>query len=200
VSCFSFELRLYLMSSPVDPRGSGLRRTSTKSKHMKPITKLGAALIAGAILTLTPVCPAQGAGASREWEYGILSVDIPGFEVPCLNETLRIVADWPVRWHQVWTPSGGYSYRFQFTPSTPANGGYYILIGETTGKIYYSQTGMPANEAFHLGPGEVYSFRSHERYVAEDGERLTIDWHFQFTADANGEVVVDMAVFKCRVR
>jgi hypothetical protein len=134
------------------------------------------------------------------WQYDILSVDIPGFQTPCLDETLRIVADWQIRWREVSTPSGGYYYTFQYTPSTPVGGGYYVLIGETTGTIYYSQNGMPAHELIHVGPGEIYRFRSHERYVAEDGTHLTIDWHFVFTVNANGEVSVDLEHNGCRVQ
>ncbi|MBE7499981.1 MAG: hypothetical protein HS113_06655 [Verrucomicrobiales bacterium] len=143
---------------------------------------------------------APGKAQVTPWQYDILSVDTPGFQTPCLDETLRIVADWPIRWREVNTPSGGYHYTFQFTPATPSGGGYYYLEGEDSGTIYHSQNGMPAHEMIHVGPGEIYRFRSHERYVAEDGTRLTIDWHFQFTVNANGDVVVDIALFDCRVQ
>jgi hypothetical protein len=50
---------------------------------------------------------------------------------------------------------------------------------------------MPAHEIIHAGPGEGYRFRSHERYVSDDGVHLTIDWHFIITINANGELVLE---------
>ena len=164
---------------------------------MKNITKIGAALVAALAAASTIAWSGPGGGAITQWDTGVIPVDVSGFEVPCVAEPLRILGNWPYKRHEVWTPSGGHGYKFQFTPITP-NGGSYVLIGETTGKVYRAQNGMPANEVFRLGPGEIYSFRSHERYVADDGDTLIIDWHVRLTTNPNGVLTVDQFKFTCR--
>jgi hypothetical protein len=166
---------------------------------MKRITSLSVALI-GAILLTTDQSADPGGGVGTGWEYGNLVVDIPGLVVPCLEETLRVVADWPIRSREIWTPSGGYHFAFQYPPATPSNGGHYLLIGESTGRIYYSQNGMPAHDTIHLGPGEVYRWRSHERYVSNDGIRLMLDQHIIYTVNANGELVTEVQIQDCKVQ
>jgi hypothetical protein len=167
---------------------------------MKRITLSGTLLLSATLLTGGLVWADVDKAEVTPWQYDILSVDIPGFEPPCLDESLRIVADWQVRWREVRTPSGGDYYTFQYTPSTPAGGGHYVLIGESSGTVYHSQNGMPAHEMIHVGPGEQYHFRSHERYVSEDGTRLTIDWHIVFIVNAKGQVSVDFQLLNCRVQ
>jgi hypothetical protein len=201
VSRFSSELRLSLMSSPVDPRGSGLRRTSTKSKHMKPITKLSAALLAAVMLTANLTSAGPTDRATIEWERGTVGLVEGGFAVPCLNETLLIVLELPYMIHRVVTPQGGYRSLFKLLPGAPGQEGYIVLIGEDSGTVYYSQSGTPAfHEVIHLEPGVVWRGRSHERYVSDDGQRLTIDWHVRFTINANGELVVDYELLDCRIK
>lgn len=75
-----------------------------------------------------------------------------------------------------------------------------MLIGETSGRVYYSQNGMPARDTIHVGPGEVYRWRSHERYVSEDGLRLTLDALFIYTVNGNGQLVTDVQILDCRVQ
>ncbi|MBE7499979.1 MAG: hypothetical protein HS113_06645 [Verrucomicrobiales bacterium] len=75
-----------------------------------------------------------------------------------------------------------------------------MLIGETSGCVYRSQNGMPARDTIHLGPGDVYRWRSHERCVSEDGLRLMLDALFIFTVNGNGQLVTDVQIIECRVQ
>jgi hypothetical protein len=120
--------------------------------------------------------------------------------VPCLDETLLVIFQLPYMMHEVWTPNGGYHSRFKYVPVTPSQGGWILLIGETTGRVFHSQNGTTFNAIFHLGPGEIYRDRSNERYLSEDGTRLTINWHTWFTVNANGELIADLELLDCRTR
>lgn len=46
----------------------------------------------------------------------------------------------------------------------------------------------------------MYRWRSHERYVSEDGSRLTLDALFIYTVNGNGQLVTDVQIIDCRVQ
>lgn len=108
--------------------------------------------------------------------------------IACLGEDVRFFGLVPVQWHQVWSPSGNYSYHIQFRPVTPNTP---VFTGETaSGKIYLYKNGGPINDTFQSGPGEVRTFISNETYVAANGDRIIGGFTLHYTFNANGVLTV----------
>jgi hypothetical protein len=109
--------------------------------------------------------------------------------IDCLGENVRAFGEVPFQYHEVTSTSGNFSYHLQVRPATP-NGPPFFIQGQTSGKLFRYKNGLPANESFHLGPGEVFTFVTVETYVAEDGDRLVGKHHSHVTVNANGELTV----------
>lgn len=128
--------------------------------------------------------------ASSSWTRGSLFLDFTFGDVnTCVGEELHGLGEVPYQWHEVLTNNGQYSYFFQFRPVTPW-GPQYSLTGVTTGRVWWYKKGLPFNESFHLGRGEVYRWKAHETYESEDGERLFFERVWHLTVNANGQLVV----------
>lgn len=167
---------------------------------MKSIVMLGAAVVAAVALVNNSLIAEPGKGAYLEWERGVFGSS-HDFYVPCLDETFLVEFELPFMTRIIQTPNGGWMALFKYLPNTPRSSGYITLTGLESGKIFRAPNGAPAlSDTWHIGPGEIYTLRSHERYVADDGTRLTIDWHFRFVMNANGEVVMNVELFECRVQ
>jgi hypothetical protein len=108
----------------------------------------------------------------------------------CVGEALHGYGEVPYQMHEVLNGHGGYSYFIQFRPQTP-KGPRYSLTGVTSGTVWWYKNGLPYNEAFHLGPGQVYRWKAHETYDSDDGSRLFFERVLHLTVNANGELVVD---------
>ena len=166
---------------------------------MKSITKLGAALLAAVTLAVIPTRSAPGNGANIQWERGSFYVDNPGLFIPCLGEDVRFFGEVPYKRHTVTSASENTSYHFQLVPMTP-NQPPFTGVGNVSGTVWHYQNGLPINESFHLGPGEVLNVQVRESYYADNGDRLTSNVRIHFTTNANGELVVsrEFLEFTCR--
>jgi len=133
-----------------------------------------------------PVAPTVR--AAQHWERSSFFVDDVSF-IDCLGENVRAFGEVLFQYHEVITSSGNFSYHFQIRPTTP-NGTPFFIQGQTSGKLFQYKNGLPGNESFHLGPGEVATFVIVETYVAEDGDRVVGKVRFHVTANANGELTV----------
>jgi hypothetical protein len=136
--------------------------------------------------------------AAQSWERSSFLVDNVLF-IDCLGENVRAFGEVLFQYHEVTTSSGNFSYHFQLRPATP-NGPAFFIQGQTSGKLFRYKNGLPANESFHLGPGEVFTFVTLETYVAEDGDRLVGSLRVHLTVNANGELTVSRLEdesFKC---
>ena len=126
--------------------------------------------------------------AAQSWERSSFFVDNVVF-IECLGENVRAFGEVLFQYHEVTTSSGNFSYHFQFRPATPNTPPFFVQ-GLTSGKLFRYKNGLPANESFHLGPGEVFTFVTLEMYVAEDGDRLVGSFRVHLTVNANGELTV----------
>jgi hypothetical protein len=138
------------------------------------------------------------ASAAQSWERSSFFVDNVFF-VDCLGENVRAFGEVPFQYHEVTSSSGNFSYHFQLRPFTP-NSPPFLIQGQTTGKLFRAKHGIPGNESFHLGPGEVFTFVINETYVAEDGDRLVGKLNLHLTVNANGELTVsrlEMGPLEC---
>lgn len=132
------------------------------------------------------VFPAES--AAQLWERSSFLVDDVIF-IDCLDENVRAFGEVLFQYHEVTTSSGNFSYHFQLRPATP-NGPAFFIQGQTSGKLFRYKNGLPGNEVFHLGPGEVQSFVIVETYVADDGDRVVGKVRLHLTRNANGELTV----------
>jgi hypothetical protein len=128
------------------------------------------------------------ASATQSWERSSFFVDQVVF-IDCLGENVRAFGEVQFQYHEVTTSSGNFSYHFQLRPATPNQTPFFIQ-GLSSGKLFRYKFGLPGNESFHLGPGEVASFVIVETYVAEDGDRVVGKVRFHVTVNANGELTV----------
>ena len=128
------------------------------------------------------------ASATQSWERASFFVDQVVF-IDCLGENVRAFGEVQFQYHEVTTSAGNFSYHFQLRPATP-NVPAFFIQGQTSGKLFRYKNGLPGNESFHLGPGEVSSFVTVETYVAEDGDRVVGKVRFHVTINANGELTV----------
>jgi hypothetical protein len=126
--------------------------------------------------------------AAQSWERSSFFVDQVLF-IDCLGENVRAFGEVLFQYHEVTSSSGNFSYHLQFRPATPNTPPFFIQ-GQTSGKLFRYKNGLPANESFHLGPGEVYTFGTVETFVAEDGDRLVGKVNIHVTINANGELTV----------
>jgi hypothetical protein len=126
--------------------------------------------------------------AAQTWERSSFFVDDVLF-VDCLGENARVFGEVPFQYHEVTSSSGNFSYHFQLRPVTP-NSPPFVVQGQTSGKLFRAKHGIPGNESFHLGPGEVFTFVINEAYIAEDGDRLVGKLNLHTTVNANGELTV----------
>jgi hypothetical protein len=126
--------------------------------------------------------------AAQSWERSSFFVDDVVF-IDCLGENARAFGEVRFQYHEVATSSGNFSYHLQLRPATP-NGPPFFIQGQASGKLFRYKNGLPANESFHLGAGEVITFVTTEVYVAEDGDRLVGKHHSHVTVNANGELTV----------
>jgi len=131
---------------------------------------------------------ASTAGAAQTWERSSFFVDNVVF-IDCLGENVRAFGEVLFQYHEVTTSSGNFSYHFQFRPTTPNRTPFFIQ-GETSGKLFRAKNGIPGNESYHLGPGEVVTFGIVETFVAEDGDRVVGKVNLHLTVNANGELTV----------
>jgi len=141
-----------------------------------------------------PIAPDQALlpafQATSNWTRASFFFDFPGLFVACRGENMHFYGEVPYQWHEVGTASGGYNFFFQLSPATPVSPPYYG-VGETSGKVYLYKHGGPGNESFHLAAGEVHTYLDREVYVAENGDRLTVDRTFHTTTNANGQLTVN---------
>lgn len=128
------------------------------------------------------------ASASQGWERSSFLVDDVAF-IPCLGENVRVFGEVQFQYHEVTTSSENFSYHFQLRPATPNQPPFFIQV-LSSGQLFRYKYGLPANESFHLGAGEVTSFVTVETYVAEDGDRVVGKVRFHVTVNANGELTV----------
>jgi hypothetical protein len=128
------------------------------------------------------------ASAAQNWERSSFFVDNVSF-IDCLGENVRAFGEVQFQYHEVTTSSGNFSYHFQLRPATP-NGPAFFIQGLTSGKLFRYKNGLPGNESFHLGPGEVFTFVIVETFVAEDGDRVIGKVNQHLTVNANGELTV----------
>jgi hypothetical protein len=154
---------------------------------------LGAVFLVGGCQDSAPtearsVIVAPAASATQGWERSSFFVD-DVVSIDCLGEDARAVGEVLFQYHEVVTSSGNLSYHFQLRPTTP-NGPVFFIQGLTSGKLFRYKNGLPGNESFHLGPGEVASFVIVEMFVAEDGDRVVGKVRFHVTVNANGELTV----------
>jgi hypothetical protein len=126
--------------------------------------------------------------SAQSWERSSFFVDNVLF-IDCLGENVRAFGEVLFQYHEVTASSGNFSYHFQLRPATP-NAPPFFIQGQTSGKLFQLKNGLPGNESFHLGPGEVYSFGIVETYVAEDGDRVVGKLHLHLTVNANGDLTV----------
>ena len=168
---------------------------------------LGTAILGGgcqdAVPTEAPSVKAVSptASAAQSWERSSFFVDQVVF-IDCLGENVRAFGEVQFQYHEVTTSAGNFSYHFQLRPATP-NGPAFFIQGQTSGKLFRYKNGLPGNESFHLGPGEVSSFVTVETYVAEDGDRVVGKVRFHVTVNANGELTVSRdedESFRCMER
>ena len=136
--------------------------------------------------------------AAQGWERSSFVVENVLF-IDCLGENVRVFGEVVFQYHEVTSGAANYSYHFQLRPATP-NAPPFFIQGQTSGKLFRYKNGLPANESFHLGPGEVSSFVTVETYVAEDGDRVVGKLHLHLTVNANGALTVtrvEEESFKC---
>jgi hypothetical protein len=143
-----------------------------------------------------PVAPdaevAPSLAASSAWTESSFVLDfvyLNGVNT-CVGEPWHGYGEVPYKMHEVSNGAGGYSYFYQFLPTTPW-GPQYSLTGVWSGTVWWYQNGLPYNESFHVGLGEVYRLKWVEMYQSDDGQRLYNDGWLQLTTNANGELVVD---------
>ena len=164
---------------------------------------LGTAFLAGGCQDSAPtearaVKVVPTVSAAQSWERSSFLVDNVVF-IDCLGENVRAFGEVLFQYHEVTTSSGNFSYHFQLRPATP-NGPPFFIQGQTSGKLFRYKNGLPGNESFHLGPGEVFTFVIVEMYVAEDGDRLVGKVNIHTTVNANGELTVSRSEdesFRC---
>ncbi len=156
---------------------------------MKMLAKLSTALVAALALASTLAWSGPGNGAVTQWERDSFQVDNPGLFIPCLGEEVRFFGEVPYKRHTVTSASGNTSYHFQLTPVTP-NQPPFTGVGNVSGTVWHYQNGLPINESFHLGPGEVLNVQVRESYYTDNGDRLTSNIRIHFTTNAGGELVV----------
>jgi len=155
---------------------------------MKNIAKLSAAWIAAVAAASTIAWSGPGGGANQQWEHDSYYVDVNLF-IPCLGEEVHFFGEVPYKRHTVVSASGNTSHHFQLLPVTP-KGPPFTGVGVDSGTVWHYQNGLPINESFHLGQGEVLNVQVRENYFSEDGDRLTSIVRIHFTTNANGELVV----------
>jgi len=179
----------------------------TASTRVVWLLMLGTATLAGGcqdpVATEAPSVKAVSptASAAQSWERSSFFVDQVVF-IDCLGENVRAFGEVQFQYHEVTTSAGNFSYHFQLRPATP-NGPAFFIQGQTSGKLFRYKNGLPGNESFHLGPGEVSSFVTVETYVAEDGDRVVGKVRFHVTVNANGELTVSRdedESFRCMER
>jgi hypothetical protein len=157
---------------------------------MKKIAKLSTAFVAALAAASTLAWSGPGDGADTQWERASFYVDGFSAPVPCLGENV-VFSGWvPYRRHEVTTPSGNTSYKYQLLPQTP-NIVPFIGIGELSGDVYYYQNGHPFNESFHLAAGETLSVHTRELYESDEGVRFEGVFTLHMTTNANGELTVN---------
>ena len=162
---------------------------------MKSITKLTATLFTVATLAVGLAWAQPGGGATTEWEHGSWFVANLGVDVPCKGEQMDFTGEVPYKIHRVWKPKGGYTQKLQILPITPGSP-QFTAVGQTSGKVYYYQNGLPYNEIIQLGPNEVMGGQAREMYEADDGERLIVRFQWRVVATPSGEVVQDRFLFE----
>jgi hypothetical protein len=169
-------------------------RDGTAHARVVWLLMLGTAFLAGGcqdpVSTEAPSVKAVSptASAAQNWERSSFFVDNVIF-IDCLGENVRAFGEVLFQYHEVTTSSGNFSYHFQLRPATPNTPPFFVQ-GQTSGKLFRYKNGLPANESFHLGPGEVFTFVTLETYVAEDGDRLVGSLRVHLTVNANGELTV----------
>ena len=129
-------------------------------------------------------------GATGSWTRASLFLENRVY-VSCLDDTVRFSGEVPYTIHEVTSASGPSGYTFRFIPVTPVTP-QFSAVAITSGKTYWYQYGLPYNEAFRLGPGQVLNLKWHEAYQAEVGrDRLYNDGSIHLTVNAGGVLVVD---------
>lgn len=113
----------------------------------------------------------------------------------CVGEAWHGYGEVPYTFHEVANGAGGYSYTYRFLPVTPTTP-QYSLTGLTSGTTWWYDNGLPYNESYHAGPGEVLQLKWHEGYHSDGSgtspiQRLFFDGVTHATVNADGELVVD---------
>jgi hypothetical protein len=142
-----------------------------------------------------PVAPASilapNFQATSTWTRSSFFVDVT-LSIPCLGENVRFHGEVPFMLHEVTTPSGGSHSFLQLAPLTPVTPPYFAE-GLTSGTVYRYHNGLPINQMFSAGPGEVITIHDREVYVADNGAELRVSFVRHLTVNANGDVIVDRA-------
>jgi hypothetical protein len=126
--------------------------------------------------------------ASQDWIRAQFWND-QTFYVDCLGEDVRFYGWVPYQWHIVTSASGVYNFHLMIRPVTPNRPGIY---GETaSGKLYIFKYGGVFTYSFHSGPNESYTWLDKETYVAENGDRLSMEVGYLYTINANGDLTVE---------
>lgn len=136
--------------------------------------------------------------ATQTWNRSSFFQDATLF-IACLGEPVRFVGEVPFYYHAVTSDAGTFSYKLQFRPETP-NQPQFSATGQTTGRVFWYKNGLPVNESFHAGPGEVHTLTDYEVYVADNGDRFKVYLRVHMTVSANGELTVsrsDFSGFEC---
>ena len=163
---------------------------------------VGMALLAGGCQDSMPtearsVNVVPSASATQSWERSsFFSYDV--VLIYCLGESVRAFGEVLFQYHEVTTSSEISSNHFQLArDAEPAT---LLHSGPVKRQAVPDKNGLPGNESFHLGPGEVASFVIVEMFVAEDGDRVVGKVRFHATVNANGELTVsrtDPESFRC---
>jgi hypothetical protein len=141
-----------------------------------------------------PVAPSAAArpsySAISNWTRASLFLNNV-VDVTCLAESVTFSGEVPYTLHQVTSAGGPSGYTYRFVPVTP-NTPQFSAVGKTSGTTYWYRNGLPYNETFRNGPGQVLQLKWHETYVAENGrDRLYNDGSLHMTTSPNGELVVN---------
>jgi hypothetical protein len=117
-----------------------------------------------------------------EWSF-----DWPdeGFYIPCLDDTLNGTINVTTRSHSFETPSGNVHMIESFYGT-----GY--VFSKTTGNTWVVHFAIPVNGNMKVDQGETSMFVDRENYIPDEGNgrHFFIEWWFNLTVNANGELKV----------
>ena len=146
-----------------------------------------------AILVLTAVffVGIAGAGPSNGIQQTEWSFDWPeeGFYVSCLNDTLNGTIYVTTRSHSFETPSGNTHFIEGFFGT-----GY--VYSKTTGNTWIVRFAIPQKGNMKVTQGQTLKVIDRENYIPDEGNgrHWFVEYWFNLTVNANGELVVEREV------